>query len=139
MTTQLISYCRSLINTFRNLNMPKSVQLLFLAIGLLSSTCLQSQPLTVTNSDFSDGQITFTAHTTVDSLFSVMIEFTTLTNLQPSKEGELIFNLDGNGTTNLMTLDQIEAGGGWGFSYEYSWNYGFSGSDQDSNYNYRIP
>ena len=115
---------------------------MFITIGLLSSTYLKSQetsPFTVTASDLSNGQITFTAHATVNSLFSVEIEFTELTNLRPSKEGKLIFNLDGNGTTNLMTLDKIEAGGGWGYFWKYRWAYGYSGKNQDSNYTYRIP
>jgi len=120
----------------------KSIRPLFITIGLLSSTYLKSQetsPFTVTASDLSNGQITFTAHATVNSLFSVEIEFTELTNLRPSKEGKLIFNLDGNGTTNLMTLDKIEAGGGWGYFWKYRWAYGYSGKNQDSNYTYRIP
>jgi hypothetical protein len=80
----------------------KSIRPLFITIGLLSSTYLKSQetsPFTVTASDLSNGQITFTAHATVNSLFSVEIEFTELTNLRPSKEGKLIFNLDGNDFT----------------------------------------
>jgi murein DD-endopeptidase MepM/ murein hydrolase activator NlpD len=122
--------------------MVKYICSVFLAIGFLSTNYLQAEesaPLTVTASDLNNGQITFTAHATVDSLFSVEIQLTDLSNLRPSKEGKLIFNLDGSGDTELMTLDQIEVGGGWGYYWSYWWNYGFSGENQDSNYTYRIP
>ena len=122
--------------------MLKYILTFIVVLGFLSKSDVQAEensPFSVTASTLSNGQITFTAHANVNSLFSVEIAFTDLSNLRPSKEGKLIFNLNGSGDTELMTLDQIEVGGGWGYSWSYFWNYGFSGENQDSNYTYRIP
>ena len=99
----------------------------------------ENTPFTVTASKLTNGQITFTSNAPVDSLYSVEIQLTNLSNLSPSKEGKLIFNLDGKGSTTLMTLDQVEEDGGWGYNWSYWWNYGYSGESQNSNYAYRIP
>ncbi|MBT5909575.1 MAG: M23 family metallopeptidase, partial [Opitutae bacterium] len=122
--------------------MLKYILTFIVVLGFLSKSDVQAEensPFSVTASTLSNGQITFTAHANVNSLFSVEIAFTDLSNLRPSKEGKLIFNLNGSGDTEVMTLDQIEVGGGWGYSWSYFWNYGFSGENQDSNYTYRIP
>jgi murein DD-endopeptidase MepM/ murein hydrolase activator NlpD len=99
----------------------------------------ENTPFTVTASKLTNGQITFTSNAPVDSLYSVEIQLTNLSNLSPSKEGKLIFNLDGKGSTTLMTLDQVEEDGGWGYNWSYWWNYGYSGESQNFNYAYRIP
>ncbi len=120
----------------------KCLLFFLLVFSFISKCYLQAESdsvFSVAASDLTNGKITFTAHAAVDSLFSVEIHLTHLENLRPSKEGQLIFNLNGNGSTTLMTLDQIEVGGGWSYRWSYWWNYGFSGDNQDSNYTYRIP
>ena len=111
---------------------------LFIICPILAKGTQENQ-ISVSASDFVDGKITFTSNATFNSLYSVLIEVSDLHNLKPSKEGVLLFNLEGNGTNTLMTLDEVEPGQGWGYQWKYWWNYGYSGNSQDSDYLYRIP
>ena len=125
----------------------RKVKFCFLILGIQFSIVFHpskantdtSSPMTVFASELENGKITIFARTSVDSLYSLMIEFTNLNNLRPSQTGPLIYNLEGAGSFELVSLIQVSPGLGYGYNWSYYWNYGFSGTSQNSDFVYRIP
>ena len=128
---------------FRNLlsaNLTNSVS--YLTPDVVSQASLTGSPsplVTLSASELIGGKVAITAESTVDSLYSVVVEFSNLNNMQPSQTGPLLFNLQGRGSFELLTLDQIDPTLAWGYNWNYWWNSGFSGTSQDLNHSYLIP
>jgi murein DD-endopeptidase MepM/ murein hydrolase activator NlpD len=83
---------------------------------------------------FSDLVVT----TTVDSLFCVLVTFTTLENVTPSTTQKL-FNLSGKGQTTLLSLSKTDAQAGYSYAYSSQYRHGHSGTAHNGDHKYRLP
>ena len=85
-----------------------------------------------------NNQLDLIARTTVDSEYSVILNYSTITNLAPSTD-QTLFNVKGIGDTYLLSLNMTNRAEGYDFKWSYTWNFGFSGENHNDDYVYRLP
>ena len=85
-----------------------------------------------------NNQLDLIARTTVDSEYSVILDYSTITNLAPSTD-QTLFNVKGIGDTYLLSLNMTNRAEGYDFKWSYTWNFGFSGENHNDDYVYRLP
>jgi murein DD-endopeptidase MepM/ murein hydrolase activator NlpD len=92
----------------------------------------------VDNTSSSDYFSDLVVTTTVDSLFCVLVTFTTLDNVTPSTT-QTLFNLSGKGQTTLLSLGVTDAQANSSYGYSYQYRHGHSGTAHNADHKYRLP